>query len=193
MTEIINADDTSLKNALKHQQQPLKDMQCNNNVKSHPSSLSPTAPHSPKSVPQSKLIISNMESVIRSVKKQHVVKKKKRKIVEPEISDISMILTNSLTFVSPNVSNSDDILTSTVANGHVKLSGIDKVNKKLNIRLIKVFVLLFLDKEKCSSPSSSSCSSKENQSTPTSSSGNSPSGGSDKNGKRLNFFSKLLV
>lgn len=132
MTEIINASDTSLKSALKQQeqQQPLKDVQCNNNEKISPSSSgasSPTmTPNSPKMVPQSKLIISNMESVIRSVKKQHVVKKKKRKIVEPEISDISNILTNSLTFISPNVSNSEEKSSlATVANGHdVQLIGI---------------------------------------------------------------------
>lgn len=110
MTEIIA--DTSHKNAF--QQYPLKDVRCNNNLKSVapfvdvPSSSKVVA--SPAvAVPHSQLIISNMESVIRSVKKQHVVKKKKRKVVEPEISDISMILSSSLSFVSPNASTDDAI------------------------------------------------------------------------------------
>lgn len=119
MTEIIA--DASLKNAF--QQFPLKDVHCNNNLKSSsvpfvgaPYPSSPQTHPPPSSlkiaspvVPHSKLIISNMESVIRSVKKQHVVKKKKRKIVEPEISDISLILSSSLTFVSPNVSTDETV------------------------------------------------------------------------------------
>lgn len=129
MTDIIN--DTSLENAFQQQRQQqqqqqlllLKDVQCNNNVKSPSSPSTTTTPHShspvPVIVPKSKLIISNMESVIRSVKKQHVVKKKKRKIVEPEISDIVNILTNSLTF-----SNSEEKTLNILTNGNIEVNGI---------------------------------------------------------------------
>lgn len=67
-----------------------------------PSSLSPPLQTNGVGGPAatSKLIVSNMESVISSVKKHRKARRKKRETVEPEISDISAILSNSLSFVA---------------------------------------------------------------------------------------------
>lgn len=78
---------------------PLKDAQCN--IKSStPLTSTVPLPHVNNSC--SKLIISNMESVISAVKKKRKAKKLKRRTEEPEISDISNILSSSLCFASPN-------------------------------------------------------------------------------------------
>lgn len=51
----------------------------------------------------SKMIVSNMASVISSVeKKQKKQRRKQRKLAEPDICDISNILCNSLKFVGTN-------------------------------------------------------------------------------------------
>lgn len=53
--------------------------------------------------PDNKLIVSNMKSVINSVKLHKKHKKRKRKVNEtPEIHDISNILQSNLSFISPN-------------------------------------------------------------------------------------------
>lgn len=53
--------------------------------------------------PDHKLIVSNMKSVINSVKMQKKAKKRKRNRDEPqEIHDISNILKSNLSFMSPN-------------------------------------------------------------------------------------------
>lgn len=54
--------------------------------------------------PDNKLIVSNMKSVINSVKQQQKkAKKRKRNADEPqEIHDISNILKSNLSFISPN-------------------------------------------------------------------------------------------
>lgn len=87
---------------------PLKDNQIN--MKKLPESPLPSGLNqnmpSPSSSTTSKLIVSTMESVISSVKKQRKAKKKKRETIEPDISDISSILSTSLSFVSPTVSTS---------------------------------------------------------------------------------------
>lgn len=57
----------------------------------------------PVSKPDNKLIVSNMKSVINSVKLQKKAKKRKRNLDEPqEIHDISNILQSNLSFISPN-------------------------------------------------------------------------------------------
>lgn len=57
----------------------------------------------PVSRPDNKLIVSNMKSVINSVKLQKKAKKRKRNVDEPqEIHDISNILQSNLSFISPN-------------------------------------------------------------------------------------------
>ncbi|GAB0098622.1 hypothetical protein DMENIID0001_143830 [Sergentomyia squamirostris] len=59
-------------------------------------------------------IVSNMESVIKSVKKQSKTKKRKEKVSgDGEIVDISNILSTSLNFISPAKSDKTDVL-----NGH---------------------------------------------------------------------------
>lgn len=66
---------------------------------------------SPNSSTSRKQIVSNMASVISSVEKQQKAKRKKRKqrsLAEPEISNISNILSQSLKFVSPNANNGDE-------------------------------------------------------------------------------------
>lgn len=53
--------------------------------------------------PDNKLIVSNMKSVINSVKLHKKHKKRKRNLCEtPEIHDISNILQSNLSFISPN-------------------------------------------------------------------------------------------
>lgn len=53
--------------------------------------------------PDNKLIVSNMKSVINSVKLHKKHKKRKRNLDEtPEIHDISNILQSNLCFISPN-------------------------------------------------------------------------------------------
>lgn len=57
----------------------------------------------PASRPDNKIIVSNMKSVINSVKLHKKHKKRKRNLNEtPEIHDISNILQSNLSFVSPN-------------------------------------------------------------------------------------------
>lgn len=57
----------------------------------------------PAGRPNNKVIVSNMKSVINSVKLHKKHKKRKRNLDEtPEIHDISNILQSNLSFVSPN-------------------------------------------------------------------------------------------
>ncbi len=57
----------------------------------------------PTTRPDNKLIVSNMKSVINSVKLHKKHKKRKRNLDEaPEIHDISNILQSNLSFISPN-------------------------------------------------------------------------------------------
>lgn len=68
-----------------------------------PSSPAKSEPKSIHARPDNKLIVSNMKSVINSVKLHKKHKKRKRNVGEtPEIHDISNILQSNLSFVSPN-------------------------------------------------------------------------------------------
>lgn len=73
-------------------------------------SSSPTPTNGVGPAATSKLIVSNMESVISSVKKHRKARRKKRESVEPEISDISAILSNSLSFVTSETASKEAIL-----------------------------------------------------------------------------------
>lgn len=89
----------------------------------------PTPKPSPKT--QSRQIISNMESVISSVKKKHRHRRRKEtnglNKSEPEITDISNILSNSLSFVSPNTTqekvkgSTPDLKENVASNGVVEV------------------------------------------------------------------------
>lgn len=63
----------------------------------------------PVSRPDSKLIVSNMKSVINSVKlqKKHKRKRHRNQDETPEIQDISNILQSHLSFLSPNRAEPD--------------------------------------------------------------------------------------
>lgn len=68
-----------------------------------------------------KRIISTMESVINSVRKERRNRKKHLKSDEPEINNISSVLSNNLSLISPNLDNQqkDGIYASAVGGSHV--------------------------------------------------------------------------
>lgn len=105
-------------NAHRHRQQQKQQQQHNNNISddvrrssnSKTESIVDEQPAVPapinglsSSPAISKMIVSNMASVISSVeKKQKKQRRKQRKLAEPDICDISNILCNSLKFVGTN-------------------------------------------------------------------------------------------
>ena len=67
----------------------------------------PATPTQRKAETIDQKIVHNMEKVIKSVKKKHKHRRKKADstdVPETEINDISVILTNNLSIISPNVS-----------------------------------------------------------------------------------------
>lgn len=95
--------------------QPIKsDTKPNAGLAKSVASDSKSVTNSPSS---SKLIVSNMSSVISSVeklqkakRKEKVLKRKQRESTEPEISDIAEILSSGLHFVSPTANETNEVV-----------------------------------------------------------------------------------